>query len=646
MYIVHTILLFHCCINSKTGAVDNDICSKMEKWEQEVILRFCEKLSEMETTINNVDLSIKEAFDQYNNLLSERDKNSNKVVSMPSTAPKSESVETPDMATGNSTKSPALKFKSSVTVLPSYVTDSSSYSKSDVSFVEDVYVADNKVALNVQGDGKNVTQLRSTESSPQLWPYPIGYTHFSKKLVALATNKLEYKFQSIPSESVHRYLAEAFKLFIGDLIKLEKSDVNEHNETDLTVKKMNIVIDVENDPDPRLRHDTDESYTVKVESLPNQQVYIKVTSPSFAGVRHGLETLSQMILLDQFTGYLITLSNSLVKDAPTYKYRGLMLDTARNYIPVGDIMRTVDAMSTVKLNTFHWRISDATSFPLFLPEVPQLFEYGAYDRSMIYTKQNIVSVVRRAGVRGIRVLIEVAVPGPVGRAWEWSADRTCPKKTDNVSCDNVLCLRLRMKKSIFDVLETIYRQIIDLTKVDDVFHLSDGLFSLTNCYNLIDDREGFLEKAIVRLRSANNGVIPKLPIVWYSTHLIKDSDGMAWYRRGVQVNKLIPDPGNQYLGNFRVIHSSRWDLSCQMQKSRCTKYRTWQEMYSWKSWKNVEVFSIEGGEAMLWTDLVDSGNLDYHLWPRLCAVAERLWSDATANASANAYTYARLDAHR
>jgi hypothetical protein len=30
-------------------------------------------------------------------------------------------------------------------------------------------------------------------------------------------------------------------------------------------------------------------------------------------------------------------------------------------------------------------------------------------------------------------------------------------------------------------------------------------------------------------------------------------------------------------------------------------------MYAWKSWRNMEVFYIEGGEAVLWTDLVDSG---------------------------------------
>ncbi|KAJ8708130.1 hypothetical protein PYW08_010496 [Mythimna loreyi] len=117
-------------------------------------------------------------------------------------------------------------------------------------------------------------------------------------------------------------------------------------------------------------------------------------------------------------------------------------------------------------------------------------------------------------------------------------------------------------------------------------------------------------------------------------------------RLGVQLSEWLPNPSEQYLSRFKAIHSSRWDLSCEVKKQRCKKYRTWQEMYSWKSWRNLEVFTIEGGEAVLWTDLVDTGNLDYHLWPRAAAVAERLWSDVVANGTVTSHVYVRLDSQR
>lgn len=427
---------------------------------------------------------------------------------------------------------------------------------------------------------KNLTLYRSLSRcsllcmGPQLWPYPIGYMHFSETIVALTTANLEYKFQSVPTEIVHNYLAEAFKLFLKGLARLEKIDkrkVNRSQSIDLPIKHISVHIEVENDPDPRMRLNTEEAYMLSFETIGDKLV-IKVVSGSFCGARHGLETASQLILLDQATGYLLTFSEVTIKDAPSYRYRGLMLDTGRNYISVSDIMRNIDAMAACKLNTLHWRISSETSFPLYLSKLPLLFEYGAYDRTMIYTKDDVKRIVKVAGLRGIRVLIEVTAPGPVGRPWSWSQEATCPMKTDNYTCDNVLCTRLLMERSVFDALEIIYSEILQMTGVDDIFHLSDGMFSMTNCYQLISDRDGFLDKALERLKVANKGFLPTLPIIWYTSHLMKDSEAKTWERLGVQVNMWDPNPGEQYLGKFRVIHSTKWDLSCETSKHRCYKF--------------------------------------------------------------------------
>ncbi|VVC96214.1 unnamed protein product [Leptidea sinapis] len=482
-------------------------------------------------------------------------------------------------------------------------------------------------------------------SGPQLWPIPIGFTYFSDSIVTVSTRKLEYKFQAVPSDSVQQYLSEAFKLFLQELTNLENIDKMSWNKTkDDSVKKMIIQIEVESDSDPRLRLDTEEAYMIKIDTI-GSHVWVRINGVSFCGVRHGLETLGQLILLDQDTGRLITFSKAIVKDAPAYKYRGLMIDTGSNFIPLQDLMRTVDAMASCKLNTLHWRISSVTSFPLQLSNVPIINEYGPYDRSMVYTKSDVKSLVQHAELQGVRVVIEVTLPGPVGRPWSWLAEASCPRKDYNHTC-NTLCLRLPMLPGVFDIIQEIYTEILQLTNVKDVFHLSNGIFTMVNCFGLMEDREGFLEKALYRLRVANGGILPKLPIIWYTPFMTNAYDMKTWERLGVQVMDWDPNSSEHSLRNFRVIHSSKWDLSCEMKRKRCTKYRTWQEMYGWNSWKNVEVFTIEGGEALLWTDLVDSGNLDEHLWPRAAAVAERLWSDVAVNSFANHSVYARLDMHR
>jgi hypothetical protein len=54
-----SVLLFHCCTTSQSGVVEHDICSKLLKEEQMLIIRFCENLSDMEKTINNVECAIR-----------------------------------------------------------------------------------------------------------------------------------------------------------------------------------------------------------------------------------------------------------------------------------------------------------------------------------------------------------------------------------------------------------------------------------------------------------------------------------------------------------------------------------------------------------------------------------------------------------
>lgn len=81
-----------------------------------------------------------------------------------------------------------------------------------------------------------------------------------------------------------------------------------------------------------------------------------------------------------------------ITDKPVYSYRGILLDTARNYIGIDAILRTIDAMATSKLNTFHWHITDSQSFPFVSKSFPNLTKYGAYTPNKIYTPEDIKMV--------------------------------------------------------------------------------------------------------------------------------------------------------------------------------------------------------------------------------------------------------------
>lgn len=75
---------------------------------------------------------------------------------------------------------------------------------------------------------------------------------------------------------------------------------------------------------------TDESYSITLTPPSNtiQRIYIEATT--YFGLRHGLETLSQMITWNsQQQAYQIYDSASVLDDAPYYPHRGLSVDTSR-----------------------------------------------------------------------------------------------------------------------------------------------------------------------------------------------------------------------------------------------------------------------------------------------------------------------------
>jgi hexosaminidase len=114
-------------------------------------------------------------------------------------------------------------------------------------------------------------------------------------------------------------------------------------------------------------------------------VIVNIRAETVYGARHGLETLSQLVARvpaplggggrgrsSSRKHLLIMATNVRLSDAPIFRHRGLMLDTARNFLPLYAMKRTLDAMAASKLNVLHWHATDSQSFPLESPRVPQL----------------------------------------------------------------------------------------------------------------------------------------------------------------------------------------------------------------------------------------------------------------------------------
>ncbi|PVD24214.1 hypothetical protein C0Q70_14684 [Pomacea canaliculata] len=168
-----------------------------------------------------------------------------------------------------------------------------------------------------------------------------------------------------------------------------------------------------------------EAYALNVD--PEEEVVeIKASSP--AGAFYGAVTLLSIKNEND------TVPKVSVVDCPRYAYRGLMLDVARNFFSVRDVMALLEVMSLYKLNTLHLHLSDDEGWRLQIPEIMELTEVGgrrchdlqenqcilpflgsgptpAPRGSGFYTVEDYRNMLRYAADRHIRVIPEFDMPG-------------------------------------------------------------------------------------------------------------------------------------------------------------------------------------------------------------------------------------------
>jgi N-acetyl-beta-hexosaminidase len=138
---------------------------------------------------------------------------------------------------------------------------------------------------------------------------------------------------------------------------------------------------------------------------------IHLQARTYQGVNHGLETLLQLLTTaaDTDGGRKITLPQLTIEDSPRFRWRGLMLDSVRNFLSVDTIKRQLDGMAAAKLNIFHWHLTDDQGWRLESRHYPKLHKQAS--DGLYYTRDEIRDIVAYAMERGIQVVPEIDMPG-------------------------------------------------------------------------------------------------------------------------------------------------------------------------------------------------------------------------------------------
>ncbi|QNK64432.1 carbohydate-binding domain-containing protein [Pedobacter sp. PAMC26386] len=164
---------------------------------------------------------------------------------------------------------------------------------------------------------------------------------------------------------------------------------------------------------------------------------ITISASNAQGVFYGLQSLKSLLLTNKpIKGEKVVLVSCVfIKDAPRFKYRGLMLDVARNFHPKEEVLRILDLMAFYKLNVFHFHLTDDEGWRLAIPALPELTEIGAKrghtltnEKSLqatynsgpdttevlnkaFYSVADFVEILKYATQRHIQVIPEIETPG-------------------------------------------------------------------------------------------------------------------------------------------------------------------------------------------------------------------------------------------
>ena len=352
-----------------------------------------------------------------------------------------------------------------------------------------------------------------------------------------------------------------------------------------------------------------------------------LSAPTVVGALRGLETLLQLVDADR-DGYF--LPGVQIDDQPRFPWRGLLIDVARHFEPVEVLKRNLDAMAAVKLNVFHWHLTEDQGFRVESKKFPKLHQLGSDGN--YYTQEQIKDVIAYARDRGIRVMPEFDIPG---HSTSWLVGHpelgSAPGPYTIERRPGIFEPALDpTREDVYKFLEAFLGEMAALFP-DDYLHIGG------------DENEGkqWDRNPAIQAYMKQKG--------------IKDNHALQAYFN-TRLLKILQKHGKKMIG---------WDEILQPELPRDVVIHSWRGTAALadaarKGYDGIlsngyyidliqpasqhyvpdplpadstltpeEAKHVLGGEATMWSEWVTQDTIDSRIWPRTAAIAERLWSPRT-----------------
>ncbi len=374
---------------------------------------------------------------------------------------------------------------------------------------------------------------------------------------------------------------------------------------------------------------------------------VRLSAADEAGLRYGVTTLIQLIERAETDARVPCVE---IEDCPQYPWRGCHLDVARHFFDIDFVKKFIDLLALHKLNRFHWHLTDDQGWRIESKRFPVLTEIGAVRQTEkgeryggFYSQDQVREVVEFAALRGVTVVPEIDLPGHTRALLAAYPELSCTGGPFEVAntwgiFEDVLCPG---KSATYEFVESLLDELVGLFP-GEYFHIG-GDECPTVRFEHCPDCQALMKEAGLNdvsslqphLTNRLHAILARLGKKMIGWDEIADRDlpsnaiVMAWrgFGRGLAParhgHEVIMCPTSHCYFDYYQADSGEPKAIGGLLPLR--------KVYEFSPVPAETDFStadrIIGGQANIWSEYMPtSEQVEYMTLPRLCALAERLWS--------------------
>lgn len=416
---------------------------------------------------------------------------------------------------------------------------------------------------------------------------------------------------------------------------------------------------------------------------------IRLSAKTDRGAFYGIQTLRQLLPPDfengSFDGRTLNIPYVSISDEPRFAYRGMHLDVGRHFFPVDFIKKYIDALAMLKMNTFHWHLTEDQGWRIEIKKYPKLQEVAAFRPETLvghysdqphkfdgkpyggyYTQEEVKEVVAYAAGRAITIIPEIEMPGHARAAVAAYPELGCSGEQIEVATlwgvfEEIYC----SKDETFDFLEDVLDEVLELFPGEYIHIGGDeapkaSWESCAACQRrireegLADEHElqsYFITRIEKYLNSKGRQIIGWDEIL--EGGLAPNATVMSW--RGIsgaieaakQGHEVVMTPTSHCYFDYYQSENEGEPLAI-------GGYLPLEKVYSFDpvpaELTETEANYVLGAQGNIWTEyLKDARQVEYMAFPRILAMSEVNWSapkqkDYPAFVKGVEHFHARMDA--